>query len=87
MKVEGPGKARLLPAQEGARVANASRSEQKALTGERVEVSDMAKRLADARGPSELDTARIERLKDAITAGTFTIDLERIANAMLQEES
>jgi flagellar biosynthesis anti-sigma factor FlgM len=55
-------------------------------SGERVEVSNTSKLLAEARGPNEPDMARVQRLKDAITNGEFTIDAERIASAMLHEE-
>ena len=87
MKVEGPGKSRLHTLRDSATVKQAGRSEAQPTQGERVEVSKLGKSLAEARqSPSELDTARIERLKDAIANGSFTIDAERIATAMMNEE-
>jgi flagellar biosynthesis anti-sigma factor FlgM len=66
--------------------AGAGKEAAKAPTGERVEVSNLSKLLSEARGPSEPDMARVQRLKDAIQNGEFTIDADRIASAMLHEE-
>ena len=85
MKVQGPPKPRMQPLGE-TRVKSGTKDEAKAPSGERVEVSNMSKMLAEARGPAELDLGRIQRLKDAITAGEFTLDVDRIASAMVNEE-
>jgi len=86
MKVQGPPKPRLHALGEARAKAGATEGAAKAPSGERVAVSNMSRMLADARGPAELDIGRIQRLKAAITAGEFTIDADRIANAMVNEE-
>lgn len=86
MKVQGPGNPRLQPLAAQTPAKAEAKEGAKAASGERVEVSNMSKMLAEARGPSEPDMARVQRLKDAIQNGEFTIDADRIANAMLHEE-
>ena len=86
MKIQGPGKPQLQPLTGQVPVKGGAKDGVKAPTGERVEVSNLSKLLAEARGPSEPDMARVQRLKDAIQAGEFTIDADRIASAMLNEE-
>jgi flagellar biosynthesis anti-sigma factor FlgM len=86
MKVQGPPKPRLQPLGEARAKAGAKEGAVAPSGGERVAVSNMSRMIADARGPAELDLGRIQRLKAAITAGEFTIDVDRIASAMVQEE-
>jgi len=86
MKVQGPPKPRMQPLAQAPIKSGAKDEATKALSGERVEVSNTSKLLAEARGPNEPDMARVQRLKDAIANGEFTIDADRIATAMLHEE-
>ena len=51
-----------------------------------VTVSDEARSLAAARAPEVPDQSRIERLKAAIVAGEFKIDVDAIADRMMAEE-
>ena len=51
-----------------------------------VQVSDVARALTAARSPETPDSDRIERLRAEIENGTFQIDAEAIAEAMLKEE-
>jgi flagellar biosynthesis anti-sigma factor FlgM len=77
----------MLPLSDQARVKDPGRKDEaKAPSGERVEVSKLSKLLSGANGPNEPDAARVQRLKDAIQAGEFTIDADRIASAMVREE-
>jgi flagellar biosynthesis anti-sigma factor FlgM len=85
MKVQGPPKPRVLPLGE-TRAKAETKEGAKAPAGERVAVSNLSRILSDARGPAELDLGRISRLKAAISAGEFTIDVDRIASAMVNEE-
>lgn len=85
MKIQGPGKPRMEPLVQTPAKAEVKEGA-KPQTGERVEVSNLSKLLAGAQGPSEPDMARVQRLKDAIANGEFTIDADRIASAMLHEE-
>jgi flagellar biosynthesis anti-sigma factor FlgM len=55
-------------------------------TGERVAVSSLSKLLAQARAPDSPDMAKVEALRGSIQAGTFKVDHERVAEAMLREE-
>jgi negative regulator of flagellin synthesis FlgM len=87
MKVQGPPKPRLQPMRDAtpAKEAQAQRAEPS--RRERVEVSSSSKLLAQARSPHTPDTARIERLKNAIKDGSFKVDANRVAEAMIQEET
>jgi len=51
-----------------------------------VAVSPGAQALAAARAPETPDAARIAALQRAIAEGTFEVDPQRIAEAMLREE-
>lgn len=62
------------------------RAEESSAPAARVDVSHGAQLLRDARGPEAPDPARIERLKEAIRAGTFAVDADRIADAILKAE-
>lgn len=86
MKVQGPPKPRMQPLTAQTPAKAGAKEGAKAASGERVEVSNLSKLLAEARGPSEPDMARVQRLKDAIQNGEFSIDADRIASAMLHEE-
>lgn len=53
-------------------------------TGERVDISALSARLhADAAGEAPLDVQRIAEIKQAIAAGQFRIDPDRIAGKLL----
>ena len=85
MKIHGPSRpGPLAPrnVEKSTQAQRAGRSE----AGERVQVSSQAKALAEAKAPEAPDASRIERLKEAIRSGTFVIDADRIAGAMLREE-
>lgn len=56
-------------------------------SSERVAISGQAKALADARAPETADAERVARLRDALDKGTFKVDLGKIADAMIREES
>lgn len=89
MKVNGPngpnGPAPLRSYQGGKQATKTGGSERDA-SADRVDVSDGAQVLANARAPEEPDMQRIQRLKDAIANGTFVINHERIAQKMMDEE-
>ncbi|MDD9946749.1 MAG: flagellar biosynthesis anti-sigma factor FlgM [Myxococcales bacterium] len=85
MKVNGPSKpghVHLREVGKPARVQGTSRR----TAGEHVQVSSRARVLASSRDPEVPDQSRIERLKAAIAEGTFEIDVDRIADAMIREE-
>lgn len=87
MKVQGPHRpiavdqVRDSKGPQAAKAEGSSRSQ-----GEQVRVSSEAIALHDARSPEVPDQDRIARLKEAIVNGTFRIDSNRIAEAMLREE-
>lgn len=86
MKVHGtprPGPVHSPKAESG---RDAKQADSPVSRAERVELSDEAKALLSANGPEVPDQARIERLKAAIRDGSFAIDFERVADAMLSEE-
>jgi flagellar biosynthesis anti-sigma factor FlgM len=87
MKIQGPGKPRPVAPSELGSVKDAKPQRTEASRGERVQVSQLGQMLASARGPDTPDTARVARLKNAIDSGNFKVDPERIAEAMIQEES
>jgi flagellar biosynthesis anti-sigma factor FlgM len=86
MKVNGPSRptptyqSRGIPRDDGDDARPAS-------PGERVRLSGQAQAIADARAPESADAAKVARLRDSIQNGSFKIDLDRIVDAMLREES
>jgi flagellar biosynthesis anti-sigma factor FlgM len=87
MKVQGPGRPRFAPLQDAARVKGAQGQRTEAPQGERVAVSSQSKLLAEVRGPEVPDASRVQSLKDAISNGTFQVDAQRVAEAMIREEA
>lgn len=53
---------------------------------DRVEISDSANASRELRAEERVDVERVERLKAAIQAGSFAVDPERVAEAVLGEE-
>jgi flagellar biosynthesis anti-sigma factor FlgM len=53
---------------------------------EQVRISGQAKALSDARAPEVADAEKVARLRDSLSKGTFKVDHEKIADAMLREE-
>lgn len=88
MKVNRPQRPVALDAVRATRANGTSKSDdtKSAPAGERVQVSNEAKLLMEARAPEVPDQDRIARLKEAIANGTFEVDADRIADAMLNEE-
>jgi flagellar biosynthesis anti-sigma factor FlgM len=89
MKVQGPGRPAVGQVQE-ARDAKETKGVEPARSHaaeERVQVSSLSKLLAQVRAPEEApDQQKIERLRESLRAGTFEVDRERVAEAMLAEE-
>jgi flagellar biosynthesis anti-sigma factor FlgM len=87
MKVQGPGRPNVTQVHDKspAKGAESATHTQKP-TGERVAVSSLSKLLSQVRAPDAPDTAKVERLSESIKAGTFKVDHERVAEAMLNEE-
>jgi flagellar biosynthesis anti-sigma factor FlgM len=87
MKVQGPGRPNVTQVQDKSPAKSAESASQPGKpTGERVAVSSLSKLLSQVRAPDAPDTAKVERLRDSIKAGTFKVDHERVAEAMLTEE-
>ena len=83
MRVQGPANINPIRSSRGANhVSPASRRS----TGDGAEVSSIATALASAKGPEIIDEARVQRLKQAIQSGTFTIQPDAIAEQMIAEE-
>ena len=53
---------------------------------EAVAMSGAAQALGKVKDPESPDLDRIERLRQAINSGTFLVDPEKIASAMLRDE-
>lgn len=53
---------------------------------EHVEVSREARKLSEAFGPEVPDTERIAKLREKLDDGTFKVDPDAIAEAMIREE-
>lgn len=86
MKVQGPNRPVALDAVRGQKRAAAQSDAPGAERQEKVRVSSEALVLQEAREPEVPDQDRIARLKQAIVDGSFKIDADRIAEAMLSEE-
>ena len=85
MKVHGPSHTRAVAAREAPRPTGAKPHAGPA-RGERVHVSEQARALSEVRGPEVPDSDKIARLREAIRNGSFVIDHQRIADAMIDEE-
>src|SRR5262245_18507347 len=90
MKIVGPPSNQV--AEVGRRPANAPapvRSGEKATAGEKVALSETARRLAEWKAaigdPLAVDEARVAELKREIAAGTYDHSPEDIAEALLRE--
>ena len=86
VKITGPNRAypaQRTPHPQTEKTENTPRGEKT----ERVVVSELARDLAEARGPQEVDESRVERLRLALEDGSFERDAEQIAERMIQEES
>lgn len=51
-----------------------------------VDVSQTARLLADSRGEAPVDLERVARLREQLRAGTYEIDDQRLAQALIQKE-
>jgi flagellar biosynthesis anti-sigma factor FlgM len=50
-------------------------------------VSSLSKLLSQVRAPEDApDAAKVERLRDSIRTGSFKVDHQKVAEAMVQEE-
>lgn len=86
MKVDGPHRSTQLEQSKSRSVGTKEKSNARPDRSEQVNVSQEARSLAEARAPEVPDQERIDRLKEAISNGTFKIDVDRIATQMLEEE-
>ena len=87
MKVQGPGRPNVTQVHDKAPAKHAEQaSPTHKADGERVAVSSLSKMLSQVRAPDAPDAAKVERLRDSINAGTFKVDHEKVAEAMLTEE-
>ena len=86
MKIQGPPKPNLVERAGASRAKSSKVSSAPPPRGERVQVSNLSKLLGQARGPEEVDTARVERLRDSIRAGAFKVDADVVAEQMVNEE-
>ena len=87
MKVQGPGRPQMLPLRDTQNAKDAQDKGPVQTRRERVQVSSSSKLLAEAKGPEVKDNARVERLKAAIKDGSFKVDAQRVASAMIAEET
>lgn len=59
--------------------------------GDKLSLTEAARQLnelaAEVQGASEVDAARVERLRAAVQNGTYTADPDRIAVRLLQQEA
>jgi flagellar biosynthesis anti-sigma factor FlgM len=87
MKVERPGRPNVSQVQEKgpAKGADEARGANKP-PSERVDVSNLSKLLSSVRASEQIDVPKVERLRESISAGTYKVDQEKVAEAMLREE-
>jgi flagellar biosynthesis anti-sigma factor FlgM len=88
MKVSGPNRPNVTQVQNKGQVkgGDGAQDAKKASAGERVAVSSLSKLLSQARTPDAPDAAKVDRLRDSIRAGSFKVDHQKVAEAMVQEE-
>jgi flagellar biosynthesis anti-sigma factor FlgM len=91
MKVQGPGRpgvGQVESAQTNQQLKSLEQSKTTRAPEEKIQVSSLSKLLSQVRNvPDAPDMQKVERLKGALEAGTFKVDHERTAEAMMQEES
>ncbi|MDH5671847.1 MAG: flagellar biosynthesis anti-sigma factor FlgM [Myxococcales bacterium] len=86
MKIQGPHRPSPIQKPEHTKPTATGHAAPGGAPSVQVNVSSQARQLAEARAPEQPDEARVARLTDAIRNGTFTVDVDRIADAMLSEE-
>lgn len=89
MKVQGPGNRNAGQVHEARDSGQTKATETKAREPHgKIQVSSLSKLLSDAKvsNGEVKDPEKVAELKSAIEAGTFKIDRDRIAEAMLAEE-
>jgi flagellar biosynthesis anti-sigma factor FlgM len=79
-----PTLARIAPERSADARSGASRPAESA--SEAIRLSDTGRKLASLRGPEVPDEARIERLRELVTAGKLPVDPNAIADAILRED-
>lgn len=84
MKVNGPS--RTNPGYEPRAVQKGAEPRSTG-SAERVRISGQANALADARAPETADAEKVSRLRTALEKGTFQVDLDKVADAMIREET
>ena len=91
MKVQGPGNRGVgqvhEPRDAGGQL-KANEQKQAKAPEEKIQVSSLSKLLSDAKvqNGEVKDPDKIAQLKNQLEAGTFKVDTERTAEAMLREE-
>ncbi|HKU40090.1 MAG TPA: flagellar biosynthesis anti-sigma factor FlgM [Polyangiales bacterium] len=89
MKVQGPGNRGVGQVHEPRDAGQSKATETKAREPqEKIQVSSLSKLLSDAKisNGEVKDPDKVAKLKSAIEAGTFKVDTDKIAEAMLAEE-
>ena len=90
MKVQGPGNRGVGQVHEprDAGQPKANEPTKAKVPDEKIQVSSLSKRLSDAKvtAGEVKDPDKIAQLKNALAAGTFRVDTERTAEAVLREE-
>jgi len=87
MKVQGAGRPPVGQVQDKSPAKGASTAHVEKSPGERVAVSSLSKLLAQVRAPDSPDVQKVEKLRESIRTGEFQIDREKVAQAMVQEET
>jgi flagellar biosynthesis anti-sigma factor FlgM len=86
MKVQGPSRPNVGQIQDKVQVKDKPETPASSSGGERVAVSSLSKLLANIRAPEQTDTAKVEQLRHSISAGSFKVDAEKVADTMVHEE-
>jgi flagellar biosynthesis anti-sigma factor FlgM len=86
MKVQGAGKPHVGQIQDKVQIKDKQETPASSAGGERVAVSSLSKLLANIRAPEQTDTAKVEQLRQSISAGAFKVDPNKVAETMVHEE-
>lgn len=87
MKVLGPHQPRPVDPVRSSTIRRTATPTSARRDGDSVTISGEARTLFDARGPEQPDAAKVAALRDRIRSGTFRVDADRIADAMITEET
>jgi flagellar biosynthesis anti-sigma factor FlgM len=85
MKVQAPPRG-VAQVPDKSSVSGPSQHKVEKQSGERVSVSRHAQMLAEATAKEDINTEKVEKLRESIRVKAFEVDHEQVAKTMVEEE-